>query len=286
MKVLFLVIALVLATEGKKEDTCKIWFSESKLKPGSDCLVKCNSLTTGMDTFFCPQSCPDLCKSNSIDEKVLGRVLYYPGLTLEERKLVRQYPKDAITVFFQKGEAEAAAIKVFNRDAQNDESDAFRHFVWAGLLSKELGPDLAKKFLDAHEAAGRTDNPSRAMDLANNRAGLLTAERLKRENKLTQSEIEKEATLRHRFRALLLLSPNHLCRDASRGRNQKGRGSPSHQQSCLRDRPQQQAENYRDCGLDHICRETLRASVQCGARAKPHSRVQVVPATNSGLRSL
>ncbi|MEQ1877593.1 MAG: hypothetical protein ABL958_13190 [Bdellovibrionia bacterium] len=32
-----------------------------------------------------------------------------------------------------------------------DESDAFRHFVWAGLLANEFGRERAKEFLDAHE---------------------------------------------------------------------------------------------------------------------------------------
>lgn len=188
-------------------DTCKTWFEQSKLKPGPDCLTKCAALSTGMDTFFCPQSCPEFCRSQTVDEKVLGGILYYPGLTPAERQLVRQYPKQAIIVFRQKEKAESAAVRQFNRDAQHDESDAFRHFVWAALLAKELGPDLAKKFLDAHEAGGRTDDPSRAMDLANNRAGLLTAERLTRENRLTQDQVEKEAMEALKNKTLIVLKP-------------------------------------------------------------------------------
>jgi len=138
---------------------------------------------------------------------VLGRFLYYPGLTAEERKLINARPQEAFTVFNQKEKAESATVRVFGRDAQNDESDAFRHFVWAGLLAKELGPDLAKQFLDAHEGAGRSNDPNRAMDLANNRAGLLAAEKLRKEGNLTESRLEKEALESIKNRTLVVLEP-------------------------------------------------------------------------------
>ena len=83
--------------------------------------------------------------------------------------------------------------KRFRRDAEGDESDAFRHFVWAGLLTKELGPDTAKIFLDAHETGQKGDSADRAMDLANNRAGILAAERLRTGGSLDNEHIEKEA---------------------------------------------------------------------------------------------
>lgn len=139
--------------------------------------------------------------------KPLRGILREAGLTAEERKLIEQYPKEAIKVFLQKNKAELATKKVFGRDDQGDESDAFRHFVWAGYLVKELGPDLAKKFLDAHEATENTDDPDRAMDLANNRAGLLVAERLSREKKLTDVEIGKEAINALKGKTLSILNP-------------------------------------------------------------------------------
>jgi len=139
--------------------------------------------------------------------KILGSLLYYPGLTSDERKLVEQYPREALIVFMQKQKAESATERVFGRDSQGDESDAFRHFVWAGYLAKELGPDSAKKFLDAHEATERSEDPDRAMDLANNRAGLIAAERLSREKKLTDVEVEKEAIDALRTGTLSVLKP-------------------------------------------------------------------------------
>jgi hypothetical protein len=187
---------------------CEKWFSET-LSPGeADCLVKCGTLATGMDSYLCPQACPELCRPKpGMLAKVLGRFLYYPGLTAEERELINTRPQEAFTVFNQKQKAESAAVRVFGRDAQNDESDAFRHFVWAGLLAKELGPDLAKQFLDAHEGAGRSNDANRAMDLANNRAGLLAAEKLRKEGDLTESRLEKEALEGIKNRTLVVLDP-------------------------------------------------------------------------------
>lgn len=189
--------------------SCEKWFLDSKLSPSDpDCLLKCGTLGAGMDSFMCPQACPELCTPQpGVLTKVLGRFLYYPGLTPKERKLVNKYPQEALTVFNQKQKAEAATIRVFGRDAQNDESDAFRHFVWAGLLSKELGPDMAKQFLDAHGGAGRSNDPNRAMDLANNRAGLLAAEKLRKGGNLSEDKLEKEALDGIKNKTLVVLEP-------------------------------------------------------------------------------
>ncbi len=172
---------------------CMKWFAEAKIPLGPECVLKCGLSSTGMDSFMCPQTCPELCSQTKNTDTILGRLLYYPGLTAEERKLVRKHPSEALTVFLQKQKAESATLKRFGRDAQNDESDAFRHFLWAGLLAKEIGPELAKQFLDAHEASGRAEDPNRAMDLANNRAGLLSAESLRKSGKLSEDELVKMA---------------------------------------------------------------------------------------------
>lgn len=170
MKLLFFFICFTALTYAKLPPTadCKKWFTESGVSPSDrECLLKCGVIGTGMGTFMCPQSCPELCSPRGTAKKVLGRLLYYPGLTPEERKLVNNYPQEALTVFQQKQKAESATMKHFKRDAQDDESDAFRHFMWAGFLSKELGSEMAKRFLDAHESIGRANDPNRAMDLAN-----------------------------------------------------------------------------------------------------------------------
>ena len=208
MRILLLVIGLWASVGNSAPPAeCKKWFEESRIVPGEpECEIKCGTLATGMDSFMCPQACSELCKANqSSIEKMLGRLLYYPGLTVEERRLVQESPMEALQVFKQKGRAEAATARVFGRDAQNDESDAFRHFMWAGLLSMELGSDIAKKFLDAHESGERPDSAARAMDLANNRAGLLTAENLRKRQKISEGELEKEALFSLKNGTLVIL---------------------------------------------------------------------------------
>jgi len=55
-----------------------------------------------------------------------------------------------MTVFIQKNRAEWSSGRNFPDQNLNDESDVFRHFIWAGLLTKELGSTKAKEFLNAH----------------------------------------------------------------------------------------------------------------------------------------
>ncbi|NBX76563.1 MAG: hypothetical protein EBQ92_08405 [Proteobacteria bacterium] len=199
---IFLFSTGVFATDG-----CRLWFDRSKIEAGSDCLTKCTVFKTDLSTFSCPERCSEFCESKSPVSKLLEKVAYYPGLTLEERKLISQYPKEALKAFLAKEKAESATMKQFKRDDEADESDAFRHFVWAGLLTKELGPEMAKKFLDAHESNQGSDNAERAMDLANNRAGLLAAERLQKNGSLTEDQIEKEALAALKDGTLIVLKP-------------------------------------------------------------------------------
>jgi hypothetical protein len=58
----------------------------------------------------------------------------------------------------------------------NNEADAYRHAVWSHLMTRGIGPELAKKFGDAHEMAGSSTsgagpNSERLMDLHNNQVG-------------------------------------------------------------------------------------------------------------------
>lgn len=58
----------------------------------------------------------------------------------------------------------------------NNEADAYRHTLWSHLMTQGIGPELAKKFGDAHEMAGSSTsgpgpNSERLMDLHNNQVG-------------------------------------------------------------------------------------------------------------------
>lgn len=191
-------------------DNCTKWFEKSKLKPSPNCEMDCLLLPVDMGSSTCHNQCQALCNKKSVSETLLGSLLYYPGLNSKERELVEAYPKQALSVFNAKNTAENATANKFNRNDQDDESDAFRHFVWAANLHNEVGPDLAKKFLDAHESNDLDSNPSKAMDLANNRAGLLAAERLQKLNKLNEDEIERAAMQELKDKSLIVIRPKGL----------------------------------------------------------------------------
>ena len=124
---------------------------------------------------------PDLCDE---DLKVrceprkrtfLGSFLLYPGLTPLEQELVRAYPFEALKVFKLKVQAEKATEENFPDQGFNDESDAFRHFLWSALLTKELGPARARLYLDAHEKDAHEPSLEKNMDYHNNKVGQAAA---------------------------------------------------------------------------------------------------------------
>lgn len=96
-------------------------------------------------------------------------------------------------MFIAKEKAEYQTEKVFGRSITDDESDAFRHFVWACLLTKELGEELALKFLNAHEKTSKEKPEARSMDLANNRLGILKAKTMIKYNKISLDDFSNEA---------------------------------------------------------------------------------------------
>lgn len=210
MKIIFL-LTFVSRLALSATDPCKEWFDKADLKKDMSCIMKCSVLSTNMGTFHCPALCQDLCRENkktsNYSQKKLERFVYYPGLTNDEKDLVRQSPKDAWIVFEQKNIAEESTERNFPDGDLNDESDAFRHFIWAGLLFKELGLEKAKQFLDAHENDPKQPPSEKAMDLANNRDGLLVAQKLIKNNKLDLKTLEREALKELIERRLTILNP-------------------------------------------------------------------------------
>jgi hypothetical protein len=140
---------------------------------------------------------------------VLGAVAYYPGLNSTERKLVARYPVEAIKVYYAKRDAENATERMFGSDGVDDETDAFRHFMWAGLMDKEIGSKLAKQFLDAHEA-NDGKSASSVMDLNNNAKGLAAADKMIKEENFSADNLEKEAIKELRDGILTVIKPRGL----------------------------------------------------------------------------
>ena len=58
---------------------------------------------------------------------------------------------------------------------RNDTADAFRHALWSFLMTRELGPEMAKRFGDAHEISEPNPGGERLMDLYNNHMGRVLA---------------------------------------------------------------------------------------------------------------
>lgn len=186
---------------------CKKWFIQSKIKPESkDCEIQCAMLDTSMGTFMCPNQCKYLC-DGKVKSTLLENLIFYPGLTPAEKALIKKYPQNILDAFVQKTRAELSSKRNFPNQDMNDESDAFRHFIWAGLLTKELGFKKAKEFLEAHEADPDQPERERIMDLHNNNRGQLVAETLIKEKNWSLRNLEAKGLNELKTNKLHVLKP-------------------------------------------------------------------------------
>lgn len=171
------------------DQNCMNWFVDSKTKKDDKCILKCTSLSVDMSTFSCPNFCDKLCNL-SPSKKIIFQISdLYPGLTSEERAIATQYPVQSLKAYQLSWEAETICLKEYPTSRTNDESDACRHYVWAALLFRDLGKDITDKILNAHEQEPRQPETEKAMDLANNRRGLLIAERLVINTKFSEKSL-------------------------------------------------------------------------------------------------
>ncbi len=202
------MLCLSFASHAKQPDQdCVDWFKNSMIKPGSkNCEIECATLMTDMGTFMCPNQCDILCKAKE-EPSLLGKFIYYPGLTAAEKKLVASRPNDAIIVYRQMRLAEESSSRNFPNQDLNDESDAFRHFVWSGLLTKELGAVKAKEFLDAHEANPLQPENEFKMDSFNNGHGQAAAEALIKNISWSIKNLEAKGLEELRNHELQVLKP-------------------------------------------------------------------------------
>lgn len=179
---------------------CLHWFLENDLTlKGADCEKKCKITPVDMATFSCPDTCDSLCSKDAL-EHILT---YMPRLTEGDKKVISKYPVDSLKVYLTQSRVNDLSKKIFNSNKSGDESDAFRHFVWSGLLLSELGRDKAVVFLEAHEQDSTQSTEDKAMDIENNKKGLLFSSSLKDQKKEINIKIlEKEALKRLRNKNL------------------------------------------------------------------------------------
>jgi hypothetical protein len=95
------------------------------------------------------------------------------GITASEGAFILKHPLDAWKI----NELAAKAIKTTQEKFEaanfhNDQADAFRHFVWSGAITHEMGSEKARTYLDAHEDYPANPIAEKRMDLNNNQAGI------------------------------------------------------------------------------------------------------------------
>lgn len=204
MLFLFILTTLfVTQTKAYPDSFCVAWFEKSKIsKNSNDCESNCSVLMVDMGTFLCQNQCPELCSDDALTNYV-----FYPGLTSSEKALISKYPSESLTVFVKKNLAEESSLQKFPKQKTQDEGDAYRHFVWAAELTSELGADMARKFLDAHEENPIQKPEEKAMDLANNQSGILAAQKMLKNRSYNLNKIENEALEQLRNKKLNILRP-------------------------------------------------------------------------------
>ena len=206
-RLVLLLAILVCAFRAHASEECEKWFLKSRVKAGTDrCLIDCSAIATDMSTFFCATHCDRFCKTYITPDNAKKIALYIDprGLNKAEQSLSAKYPKDAMKVYFAKKSALNATRRIFSDSSRNDESDAFRHFVWAGLSSHELGPEKARAFLEAHEEGGLPTESE--MDTKNNESGMKAAKEL--QDGFSQKALEQQALEKLKAGELTVISPS------------------------------------------------------------------------------
>ena len=188
---IYLLFTLASPTVGFGDKTCQNWFNDEEIKQTKNCIVECSIAKTDMATFHCPDLCPKLCQQSNKQRLLFNLSYLYPGLTEEERDLSAKYPKKMLKAYKLTRKAEKLCLTLYKTSDTNDASDACRHFVWSALLYKEFGLNLSEKVLNAHEKNPNQPIQEKAMDLANNRLGLIEAQKLMNEKNLNDKSILK-----------------------------------------------------------------------------------------------
>lgn len=169
-----LILLFVLTPNVLKSQTCELWFK--KLKIEKNCAANCITAKVDIVTYMCPAQCESLCKEK--DNTHIEDIGFY-GLTQSEIEFCKKNKLTCATAYIESVNAEKYCLQLYPQSALNDESDACRHFVWAVLLEKSIGTDDAESILAAHENNPIELEDQKAMDLANNRLGQLSARKIK-----------------------------------------------------------------------------------------------------------
>lgn len=155
--------------------SCDDWFMKLNLKNNKNCASLCRTSKVDMSSYMCTDRCDFLCKAKNHDSKDNENIY---GLTDDEVKFCKDNKIDCLQAYKASWEAEKICLDIYSVSDTNDESDACRHYIWAILLSQAIGSKNAEAVLNAHENNPREPKQQQAMDLANNRLGLLDFQKL------------------------------------------------------------------------------------------------------------
>lgn len=191
MKYLFVLGLIFVSHYSYASKECEDWFGKSSVTKGKECLIGCAVIPVDMGTFSCANECDQLCQEDYATSSMFSLVSVYPGLTVQERALATQNPTKMLTAYKLSWKVEELCLKLYRASVVNDESDACRHFIWAGLLTKEFGSSFASAVLSAHEADAQEPDRERKMDEANNKIGIGEAEGLIKSKKFSEEALLK-----------------------------------------------------------------------------------------------
>lgn len=184
---------LLVSTAASAGDECLQWMLDGGALPGSKgCESSCVIIGVDMRTFTCPNQCEKLCRVY-LPDYITNNLTWAGNLTDSDKGLIKKFPLDALKVYQSKKTAEESTKRLFKDNFRNDESDAFRHFVWSGLLTKKLGGERAQLFLNSHESSPNLPPEEVDMDKFNNRRGTSMAEELIKNKKFSRENLKKEA---------------------------------------------------------------------------------------------
>lgn len=95
-------------------------------------------------------------------------------ISAAEADFISEHPVDAWKIYQAGQKAIHTTWNNLNSsyNYEDDNTDAFRHFVWSGLVAHEIGAENAKAYLDAHEDFPENKPESQSMDLYNNGKGI------------------------------------------------------------------------------------------------------------------
>ncbi len=95
-------------------------------------------------------------------------------MSANEALFILKHPLDAFQIYQAAQKAIEATWNHLKSDHnyEDDNTDAFRHFVWSGFITHEIGHEKAKEYLDAHEDFPENNSAAKEMDLFNNGKGI------------------------------------------------------------------------------------------------------------------